>query len=371
MNFRNQHYLSRSAVKIWSLDNPIGDAYGGPAYGEKADVGSALSIGSSLVGGIMGGDSQSDAASKASGAQVQATKLGIDEQRRQFDALRELLLPYTQAATGYSTFTPIAENQLIDMSSGAPKANASLYASDPKYKAAWDKFYTDYTANQNKYNTSPLNGTSGPITNFGDIFGSPSSVAGKPTFDLQSALANLQANGFDLNAYNAQQTAANKTKGSLDVQKDLLGLNGADAQQAALASLQNSPVFSGLVQQGENAILQNASATGGLRGGNTQGALAQFRPNMLNQLIQQQFANLGGLTSLGQNAAAGVGNAGMSSANQISNLLQQQGAAQAGNYLAQGQANSNMWGGLGSALGQIGGLASGAGGFGNLFSGLF
>lgn len=151
--------------------------------------------------------------------------------------------------------------------------------------------------------------------------------------------------------------------GALTGQQNLLGLNGAAAQQGAYDMVNNSPAMTSLTQTGENAILQNASATGGLRGGNTQAALAQFRPALLSQLIQNQFQNLGGLTSVGANAAAGTGNAGMQTGNNVSNLLQQQGAAQAGNALAQGRAQTNALGALGGGLG----LFAGMGGFNNLF----
>lgn len=127
---------------------------------------------------------------------------------------------------------------------------------------------------------------------------------------------------------------------SLDQQLALLGLRGDGAQRAILSSLQSSPAYTSALQTGENRILQNASATGGLRGGNTQAALAQFAPALLSQTINDQFSRLGGLTSLGQNAAAGVGNAGMATGNSISNLLQQQGAAQAGGVLARGNADA-------------------------------
>jgi hypothetical protein len=60
-------------------------------------------------------------------------------------------------------------------------------------------------------------------------------------------------------------------------QLNLAGVNGADAQRAALQAIEQGPEFAALAQQGETAILQNAAATGGLRGGNVQGALAQFR----------------------------------------------------------------------------------------------
>lgn len=140
--------------------------------------------------------------------------------------------------------------------------------------------------------------------------------------------------------------------GALGAQQSLLGLNGSGAQQAAINGIQGSPLFSSLQQQGENSILQNASATGGLRGGNTQAALAQFSPQLLNQLVQQQYSNLGGLTSIGQNAAAGVGNAGMSSANSISQLLQSQGAANAGSALASGKADTQMYNSLATTAGK-------------------
>jgi hypothetical protein len=124
--------------------------------------------------------------------------------------------------------------------------------------------------------------------------------------------------------------------GALGAQQNLIGLGGAPAQQQAIQALQSSPQFQALNQQGTNAILQNAAATGGLRGGNTQAALAQFSPALLSQLIQQQYANLGGLTSLGQSSAAGVGNAGLQTGSNIAGLLQQQGAATAGGQMAAG-----------------------------------
>lgn len=145
-------------------------------------------------------------------------------------------------------------------------------------------------------------------------------------------------------------------EGSLAAQQNILGLNGSAAQQAAISGIEQSPYFQATAQQGENAILQNASATGGLRGGNTQGALAQFRPALLNSLVQQQYQNLGGITSLGQNSAAQQGNAGMQSANNIGNLLSQQGSAQAGGYLGQANATNQFL----QNLGGIGGLGIGA-----------
>jgi hypothetical protein len=144
-------------------------------------------------------------------------------------------------------------------------------------------------------------------------------------------------------------------------QLDLTGVNGPDAQSAAIKALQGSPQFKSLLDQGTNSILQNASATGGLRGGNTQGALAQFSPALLAQTINDQYSRLGGITSLGQNAAAGVGNAGMQTGSAVSALLQQQGAAQAGNALAQGRQAAGIANSVTSGIGAYAGL----GGFGS------
>jgi len=146
-------------------------------------------------------------------------------------------------------------------------------------------------------------------------------------------------------------------KGAMEQQQALLGLGGEQAQQAAIGAIEKSPFFSALAQQGENALLQQASATGGLRGGNIQGALAQFRPGLLNQMVQQQMVNLGGISQLGQASATGQAAQGMQSAANIGNLLSQQGAAIAGGQLAQGQQMQNT-------LRNIGGLAGIAGGLG-------
>lgn len=143
--------------------------------------------------------------------------------------------------------------------------------------------------------------------------------------------------------------------GSMGAQQNLLGLNGAGAQQSSINALSGSPQMQAMLQQGENALLQNASATGGLRGGNTQAALAQFRPQLLNQMIQQQYGNLGGISQLGQASAAGQASAGMQTGANIGNLLQQGGAAQAGATMALGGANRAAF----NDLMKIGGTVAG------------
>ena len=184
-----------------------------------------------IIGGITGATAAGQAAKDAAATQAGAAGQGIDEQRRQFDALVELMAPYVQAGTG-----------------------------------------------------------------------------------------------------------------AIGQQQALIGLSGPQAQQQAIAGFEQSPLFQAMTQQGENAILQNASATGGLRGGNVQAALSQFRPQALNALIEQQYGRLGGLAQLGQASAAGQGAQGMASASNIGNLFANQGAATAGGQIAQGNVGRQMFG---------------------------
>lgn len=152
---------------------------------------------------------------------------------------------------------------------------------------------------------------------------------------------------------------------ALQQQMAALGLAGPEEQQAFVAQQEQSPAFQALARQQEESILQNASATGGLRGGNVQGALAQFRPALLNQFLEQQYNRLGGMTALGQQSAAGVGAAGQQTASNIGQLFGQVGQAQAGAALGKASAMQQTL----NLPAQFAGLAYGSGkpGFGSFF----
>ena len=130
---------------------------------------------------------------------------------------------------------------------------------------------------------------------------------------------------------------------ALEQQQAFLGLRGPEAERAAIERISGGERFQELTRQGEEALLQRASATGGLRGGNIQGALAQFRPQVLNSLIEEQYGRLGGMTTLGQRSAAGVGAAGMETGVNVANLLSQQGAARAGGELGEAKAYGQLF----------------------------
>lgn len=187
-------------------------------------------------------------------------------------------------------------------------------------------------------------------------------AAAAETQAAQLGIAEQRAAREELRKLLAPYTAAGTP--ALQGLLDLAGLGTDVSQRQAIEEQEESPLFQALARQGEEAILQQASATGGLRGGNVQGALAQFRPSLLNQFIEQQYSRLGGIASLGQQSAAGVGTSGIQSASNISQLLGNIGSARAGGALASGQA----WG---NVIGQIGtGLGAYPGGGAGLFKGL-
>jgi hypothetical protein len=250
----------------------IGGLVGGGLALGSVGAGTALGVaGTAILGGTaaagvvgagMSASKGASAAREAAKTQAEAQGQAIDEQRRQFDAIRELLAPYVQA--------------------GKPDL------------------------------TQPYIGA-GP--------------------------------------------------GALQAMQGLAGLRGAAEQQAAINQIKQGAQYQELARQGEEAILQNAAATGGLRGGNVQAALSQFRPALLNQLIESQYGKLAGLTSLGstsaenllrlgQASAAGTAAAGQQSAQNIGNLMSAQGAAQAAGQI--GAANAFAQGASG-VTGAIGG----------------
>lgn len=134
-------------------------------------------------------------------------------------------------------------------------------------------------------------------------------------------------------------------------QQDLIGLNGDPAQADAIQNIEQGAEFGELVRQGEEGILQNASATGGLRGGNTQHSLAQFRPQILSSLINQQFNRLGGIAGRGQASAAQQANLGQNTTANINNQFTQQGDASAQDALITGRANANLFGDITKTIG--------------------
>lgn len=268
----------------------------------------ALIAGAVGLAGSVGGALISSNASKNAANQVaQGNAAAIAEQRRQFDLAQQLLAPYVQGGnTGLQG--------LLNLSGvGGGQFDAARYLQ-----------------------TNP------------DVAQAANGLVQQGLYTSPEEYAQYH---FDTYGKNEGRSGFTTT--------------GADAQQQAISALEQSPMFQGLARQGEQGILQNASATGGLRGGNVQGALAQFRPALLNQQIQQQMANFQGIASMGQNAAAGTGNQAVQTGQQIGNLQQNTGQALGAGSIASG----NAWGGALGSIGNIAGGLFGSGAFGGGLAG--
>ena len=147
--------------------------------------------------------------------------------------------------------------------------------------------------------------------------------------------------------------------GGLDSYLALLGQSGADAQRQAIEGLEQMPGYQAQLGAGQRAIMQNASATGGLRGGNVQQGLAEFGSGLFGQYYQNQLNQLGQLQQQGVNTNTNLANIRAGNAANISNQYNMMGQAQGQGILAQGAAKKQGGSDIGALLGGVGGFMVG------------
>lgn len=127
----------------------------------------------------------------------------------------------------------------------------------------------------------------------------------------------------------------------------LLGLGGTpEAQANALNALTASPGFQFRLGQGINALDQSAVARGGLLSGNQLKAVNQFGQGLASEEFGNRFNQLFSLSGLGENAAAGQGNAGLTGAANQGRALMAAGQAQASGAIGIGNAITGTIGNL-------------------------
>lgn len=125
---------------------------------------------------------------------------------------------------------------------------------------------------------------------------------------------------------------------STALMSDLYGFNGPEKQAAARAQFQTDPGYEFQRSEGLRATEGSAAARGNALSGGTLKALQSYGTGLADQSYGNWYQRLANMQGIGQNAAAQTGNAGSNAANNISNLYGQAGAAQAGGYLAAGNA---------------------------------
>lgn len=130
--------------------------------------------------------------------------------------------------------------------------------------------------------------------------------------------------------------------GALTEQQALLGLSGSGAQQEAFGRFAESPGQAFLRQRGEQSLLRNQAAIGGLGGGNVRSALQQQGIGFAQQDLQNQLARLSAISGSGQAATQNVAQLGAQTASNVGNLMTQSGQATAGGILGAGQAQQQF-----------------------------
>ena len=387
-------------------------------------------VSSAFVTSVASSKAASKAASATSAAaevgaetQAEASRLGIDEQRRQFDSIVQTFAPYIEAGniaiSGdpmgmlgrerrlQNLLTPVLSDQqavsnafnlilgrppstedldfytarlnegvsreeLVNQIAGSEEGRARIAL--PDFNAAKDRALAEVTqrpATQDivKQGFAEYLGRAPSEQDIQfysqriDSGLSPQEFFGQLQFSEEGSQFDQRLQSRGLTPYlnvgaemlpRLQEFAAVGTD-ALKQQRALAGLDGPEAQQAAMAQIEAGPGFQALTRQGEEAILQRASATGGLRGGNVQAALAQFRPTLLNQFIEQQYGKLGGLTNLGGAATEQLFKTGVGGQELLARLGQASAANQAAGATTLGT-------GIAGSLGQIGTAQAGAAG---------
>ena len=142
--------------------------------------------------------------------------------------------------------------------------------------------------------------------------------------------------------------------GAYNQQAALSGALGPEAQQKAYAAYQQSPGVAFAQQEAERAILRNASALGGLGGGNVRDELSRRAVGTYMQDFQNQFGRLGDVSAQGYNAASQAANMrGMQAGSeQTLGMTAAQIPMNVGSAIAQGRFQTGQT--IGGQRGQLG-----------------
>jgi hypothetical protein len=294
-------------------------------------VGAAAGIGGSLISS----SATKNATNQAVAAQTAANQAAIAEQQRQFNTVQANYAPWL--AGGRSALAEQLNLLGLGGGSGATAGTPSTAGT-----VNWTQYMQNNPDVMQAYQAlSPRDRAQFPT---------PESYA---QYHYQTY---GQGEGRDVSGITSGGTAG--TAGNN-------GLTGAQQQQASIDQLQASPLYQSLYRNGQETIMNNAAATGGLRGGNAQHSLANFGADTLAQVIQQQLANLQGVSNAGLQGTGAVSQAGSNSSNNVSNLLANNGQTQAGGILGANAANNAA---INNISGSIGGLVNNSA-FTNLFKG--
>lgn len=276
---RQEYWICRREQE--GFGEPVGDPLKGVAFGQKNDVGTAVSAGASILGGAMG----SDAAESAAAGQAAAAGRAAQMTQEQYDQLRKDLAPYLGIGTN-------ATNKLSLLLGLTP---------------------SDYT-----------------LSDFqGSEYVSGASQPGKNAENLATQAKWL----YD--AYKSGKITADEARtkyGLRDLGDVTSSEYGSLLKNFTGDDLQNEPGYQFGLSEGEKALGRRASAAGGYFSGAALKAAQRYGQDYAGTKYGEAFnrdaANknriysmLSGTSGTGLNAASTLGSAGMGAANAMGNAL--------------------------------------------------
>ena len=257
----NKIYASRAQTRSMGLHDPIGDPFGGPAYGEKNDpiTAAAAVVGGGLLGSAISSRGQQNAAQTQADATLQAQNqvLAAGQQGAQQYAPYQQLgqtgvnalnaqIPYlTRQFTNADLNANLAPNYdfMLKQGQGATIQNANVggggsnvnlanqvftqnYAQNA-YQNAFNNYQAQQTNIFNRLNSLAQTGLTGATGAANAMIGTGTNVAG-----LTSGLGNAQA-ASQIGQANAYAGGVN----NISNLAALYGLQGNNAASAAKSSL--------------------------------------------------------------------------------------------------------------------------------------
>lgn len=285
------------------------------------DFGTALSVGGSILGGMM----QGDAAESAAEAQGQATGAAIGEQRRQYDTTRRDTAPWRDAGG-------LAINKLSDL-----LGLGSGYSSDPRYRSIIDRLNNDLDQQHR--------------AQYGGM-----SIWDSPSADIR-----------DQQIRRNEETARSEFESLYPDAVRPAGQESDLLRKFTLADFWDDPVtkasFDFGLQEGTKALDRMGGAKGMRNSGAQLKALTRYGTDYTgtkagdsyNRFKSDQdsvYNKLAGVAGAGQTAVTNTAQMGQNSANTIGGLLSAQGNARGAAAIGAGNAWGGALGNAGSAVQQ-------------------
>ena len=290
------------------------------------------------VGSSMAAGTQAKGARAAADAQLEATRLSVAEQRRQFDQVRTDFAPYREigeAALGeYAALYGIGrEGQIPRFAADVEDIPETLTREVTEQvggggRVGWQGVLSDLTAE--------------------DLASMDRSQLIPIGYDESEENQGVQRYAY----LGAGGSGATRTfTEEYDNPAFGGGPNVSRSMEEARNRFMTTPGYEFRVEEGVRALDRSAAARGSLGGGGYGRDLERFGQGIAAAEFENYANRLAGLATTGQSAAAGTAAAGMQSATNIGNALMS-GAANQGNFLAQaGTARASGYAGIGNAIG--------------------